>query len=567
MLSFNLYKKTAADKYTKFDIPKRYGGTRNICAPLKELKIVQQRLSVLLQNCAQEIDKANGRSDDDKRPDRIAHGFKRERSIMTNAKEHRARKYVFNVDLKDFFGTINFGRVRGFFLKEKNFALHPRVATVLAQIACYENKLPQGSPCSPVISNLIAHVLDIHLVQLASNTGCTYTRYADDLTFSTNKRDFPSSISKRSKDEGHTWIPGKELARLVEKNGFELNATKTRMQYRDSRQDVTGLVVNRKVNVSKEYRHTVRAMVHSLFTNGTFSFKYKVKDEKGITTVKETPGQNNQLQGMLAYIWQVEIYNRKIRAKSDPIPQNNPGRERLYRLFLFFDAFYSAKVPVIICEGKTDNVYLLHAIRSLVAHYPQLGTKDMSGAIKLNVRILKYFDTNTGRILGMHGGVAGLTKFMNQYHYNVRNRFKAPGALHPIIMLIDNDSGLKGILKAATKISKKKTTGKEPFIHVTSNLYVVPTPITPGVLESKIEDFFDATTLATPVDGKLFDPDKDMDTDLHYGKVVFAHKVVRANAETIDFSEFKAILDAVVSVIDEHAKTHAIPLLVAQQRL
>ncbi|MFX7853813.1 reverse transcriptase domain-containing protein, partial [Acinetobacter baumannii] len=92
--------------------------------------------------------------------------------------------------------TINFGRVRGFFLKDKNFALHEKVATVIAQIACHDNKLPQGSPCSPVISNLIGHMMDIMLVRLASATGCSYSRYADDLTFSSNKGKFSSRVAR-----------------------------------------------------------------------------------------------------------------------------------------------------------------------------------------------------------------------------------------------------------------------------------------------------------------------------------------------------------------------------------
>ncbi len=181
MLSFILYIQPNDKKYRQFDIPKRHGGTQQICAPLSGLKLLQQRLSNLLQNCVEEINK------DSSQHDKILHGFKRKCSIITNAKEHRNRNYVFNVDLTDFFGSINFGRVRGFLMKDKNFELHADVATVLAQIACHQNALPQGSPCSPVISNLIGHVLDIHLVRLASRNGCSYTRYADDLTFSTNK--------------------------------------------------------------------------------------------------------------------------------------------------------------------------------------------------------------------------------------------------------------------------------------------------------------------------------------------------------------------------------------------
>ena len=95
---------------------------------------------------------------------------------------------------RNFFPSINFGRVRGFFLKDKHFSLQPPVATVLAQIACFENELPQGSPCSPVISNLIGHVLDGRLARFAKTHKCTYSRYADDITFSTSRKDFPPEI-------------------------------------------------------------------------------------------------------------------------------------------------------------------------------------------------------------------------------------------------------------------------------------------------------------------------------------------------------------------------------------
>ena len=215
--------------------------------------LVQRRVADILQDCVEEINKVKGLKD------QISHGFKRKRSIVSNANKHRRKRYVFNVDLQDFFETINFGRVRGFFISDKNFALDPAVATVLAQIACHNNVLPQGSPCSPVISNLIGHVLDVALVKLASVSSCTYSRYADDLTFSTNERIFPASIAKREANPPDKWEAGDQLRAIVTRAGFTINQNKTRMQYRNSRQEVTGLVVNSKVNIRSDYRRSVRS--------------------------------------------------------------------------------------------------------------------------------------------------------------------------------------------------------------------------------------------------------------------------------------------------------------------
>ena len=80
---------------------------------------------------------------------------------------HRNKKYILNIDLKNFFDSFNFGRVRGFFIKDRDFAVSPEIATVIAQIACYQGKLPQGAPSSPIITNLITRILDYRIVKIA----------------------------------------------------------------------------------------------------------------------------------------------------------------------------------------------------------------------------------------------------------------------------------------------------------------------------------------------------------------------------------------------------------------
>ena len=364
-LAYILYKKPTAGKYAKFEIPKRNGGKRFINAPYPRLKKLQKRLSNLLQDCVQEINEAR------KIIFALSHGFRREYSIITNADVHKKRRYVFNLDLEDFFGTINFGRVRGFFIANRNFELAPTVATILAQIACHENALPQGSPCSPVISNLIGHLLDIRLVDLASKVGCSYSRYADDITFSTNKRKFPVEVARFDKVGIHQWTVGKKLERIIEKSGFKINNAKTRMQYLNSRQDVTGLVTNVKVNTRAEYRHNVRAMVHRLLNTGNFQVKRIIHDKKGNPIESKEEGTLEQLNGMLSFIDSVSAFNKKkittqssTKKKSKEITDLN-SNEEVYRQFLFFRKFYATPCPIIVCEGKTDNIYLKAAIQRL----------------------------------------------------------------------------------------------------------------------------------------------------------------------------------------------------------
>jgi RNA-directed DNA polymerase len=431
------------------------------------------------------------------------------------------------------------------------------VATVLAQIACHENKLPQGSPCSPVISNLIGHTLDILLARLASATGCTYTRYADDLTFSSNKRSFSSRVAKRGDVDADKWIPGQGLKRLVERGGFAFNDRKTRMQYRDSRQEVTGLVVNRKVNVPSSYRYTVRAMVDKLFKTGQFEFVVKTFDSTGSPLVTATAGRSKQLMGMLSYIDQVDLFNRKLCEKNGVPPADTAGRVELFRRFLYFDAFYATAMPVIVCEGETDNTYLKHAIKSLAAIYPTLATA--GSPPKVGVRLFKYAERRTSHITEIAGGVGGLCKLIKHYHADLASKFKAPPPRHPVVVLIDNDLGANSIYGAIAGITgKKKPTGSEQFIHVTGNLYVVPTPLGAGGAKTMIEDFFDAATLSATLNGKTFSREKDIDEAKHYGKTAFARDVVEKNAGTVDFSGFKGILDRVAAVVAAYIKTHTV---------
>lgn len=560
MLTYALYNPDAESRYRRFEIPKRHGGTREILAPQKQLKLLQSRLSDLLQDCVAELNQARGVVESQARPG-IAHGFKRHHTTMTNGRPHVGRRFVFNVDLHDFFGCINFGRVRGFFLKDRNFLLHTEAATTLAQIACFDNKLPQGSPCSPVISNLVAHSLDILLVKLATRSGVTYTRYADDLTFSTNKETFPISIA--SVEGGHRWEPGSDLERIITISGFSLNARKTRMQYRDSRQVVTGLIVNRKVNVPAAYRYTVRAMVTSLIRTGHFDFVHRKLDTAtGIVAENRLVGKRQQLLGMLSYIDQVDRFNRKLRQDNQLEPFNTDGRIELFRRFLYFDTFYATDKPIIVCEGKTDNVYLKCAIKALALAPANAKLVEPGTPPKLRIRFFKYAETRIGEITDLTGGVAGICKLLKNYHKDVTENFKAPTSDFPVIVLIDNDSGANSIYEAIAGITKKpKPAGRANFIHVTHNLYVVPTPFGVNNTPTSIEDFFDTSVLEVRLNGKSFNrANKHNEPERFFGKAAFARDVIAKNASTIRFDQFQVILQRIIDAIehyDSYRKAHA----------
>jgi RNA-directed DNA polymerase len=547
-LAFILYKKPPLTKYTTFTVPKRGGGIRTINAPSPELKLLQRRLSDLLQNCMEEINRKRNLRDG------LAHGFKRNRSIISNAVKHKRRRYVFNIDLQDFFPTINRGRVRGFFIKDANFLLHEKVATVLAQIACTDEGLPQGAPCSPVISNLVGHILDIRLCKRASTGGCTYSRYADDITFSTNKPEFPRSIARRSEGDAHRWEVGDQLAEAVVSAGFTINPLKTRMQYKGSRQAVTGLVVNEKVNVRAEYRRIVRAMTNRLFGTGKYQRLRMVPNPQGVPMPIMVDGTMAQLHGMFGHINAVDIHNSESATKDESRKQQAKAalrsKEKLYRRFLMFKDFYAASVPVLVCEGKTDNVYLQCAIKSLAATYPKLATVLPNGRISLRVRILKTANTSTGRVLQLDGGASFLDAFIRAYCGELK-KFRAPGMSSAAILIVDNDSGCESILATIRKRTNKKVERTDPFVHVAGNLYVALTPLNPPAKESKIEDCFAQNIQNLKLGGKTFSPDNKADSSKYFGKHILS-EYVKDNAAKIDFGGFGELLNRITAVVEAH---------------
>lgn len=231
-------------RYTEFDIRRRSGGLRRISAPIKPIKDVQRRLASLLLGWYT--------------PPAQVHGFVLGRDPRSNARPHRRQQWVLKADLTDFFPTIHFGRVRGLFMSYPfEFAAAP--ATLLAQICCYKKRLPQGAPTSPIVSNFICRGMDRQLAELARAERCYFTRYADDLTLSTDRTVFPEDLAVLVKGQAEV---GPALASIVTNAGFTINPRKTRLTRDSQRQRVTGLVVNRQLNVPRDYVRGLRNLLH-----------------------------------------------------------------------------------------------------------------------------------------------------------------------------------------------------------------------------------------------------------------------------------------------------------------
>jgi RNA-directed DNA polymerase len=216
-------------------------------------------------------------------------------------------------------------------------------------------------------------------------------------------------------------------------------------------------MVNRKVNVRTEYRRKTRSLAHELFKTGIFQHVRTIRDANGVVTPTTVEGTLEQLHGILGFIDQIDCHNFEREFNVDPHEAKVVlrSKEKLYRRFLMFKDFYAAKQPVIVCEGKTDNVYFLHAIRSLAAFYPKLATVDATKKITLNVRILKTVNTSTGRVLQLNGGASFLESFIKQYLVEIE-KFKAPGMQCAVVVLVDNDKGGDDIYNAIRTLTKKK---------------------------------------------------------------------------------------------------------------
>ena len=305
--------------YKRFYLAKKSGGKRLISAPMPILKNAQYWI---LENILYKVS-----------PTDSAHGFVPERSIVSNAQNHVGQDVVINIDLKDFFPTLTYKRVKGLF---QTFGYSQHIATILALIctepeveqiaidgkiyfaATSERRLPQGAPSSPAITNLICYGLDHRFEGIAKKFGFQYSRYADDLTFS-------------AKGNGKK-IVGQLLwsvKQVIENEGFIIHPDKLSVMRKGSQQKVTGIVVNDKMGIDRNELRKFRALIHQISKTGVEgkTFRQGVNLENSMRGYAEfismvKPEQGQQFKTQLDTIFGVKVKAEKKEIVPPIVPES-----------------------------------------------------------------------------------------------------------------------------------------------------------------------------------------------------------------------------------------------------
>lgn len=387
--------KNAFHRYRQFKIKKKSGGFRQITAP-------RSRSFMFMLDCLNEVLKAVYT------PSQYVMGFTEGRSVVTNAAMHKGANYVFNIDLKDFFPSIEQPRVwKRLQLQPFNFPV-PVASAIAGLCSMKETRemldgtkkdfyvLPQGAPTSPIITNMICDKLDHRLGGLARRFGLNYTRYADDITFSSMHNVFQENSDFR-----------KELVRIISDQRFVINDKKTRLQKRGSRQEITGIIISDRLNVSQKYVRDIRNILYMWEKYG-YSVAYakffpKYKEEKGHVK-KGNPDLVNVIDGKLMYLKMVKgeedsVYKRLYAKFQNLVAQmRNPKKTNDKHItyietmpLLDFEKKIGTSVEIVIKPKDETGSGNTEKGKGRFAYYLLAGTKQL---ISIN-RYLSETDIDT----------------------------------------------------------------------------------------------------------------------------------------------------------------------------
>ncbi|TIS45054.1 MAG: trypsin-like serine protease [Mesorhizobium sp.] len=324
--------------YHQFEIAKREGKTRIINAPDKRLKHLQRQIAPLLDQLYSVRNPV--------------HGFVTGKSVKTNALAHLRNRFVLNIDLKDFFPSITENRINGVL---ESLGVDSGVSRIIARLCCHNAQLPQGAPTSPVLSNMICFRLDKELLAFAKSMRCIYTRYADDITFSSHQP-MVALFEGSAQPSGAFALDllSSTLRNIVNGNGFAINPEKAHYADRHSRRTVTGIKINEFLNVDRRYVRNIRAALHSVEQVGKKAAQEKFeKDHKGkcdlgahlggkLSWLRYIRGQSDPVFRAIAIRFNANFPDRKI----DVTPTSHEVRDR-------------AVWVVEYCEGEGENLKML----------------------------------------------------------------------------------------------------------------------------------------------------------------------------------------------------------------
>ena len=289
-----LITKHISSHYLNSRIPKRDGSFRELQIPDTLLRSMQYNI---LSSILNEL-----------KPSKYATAYKKGCNINSNAHPHVGKKYLLKMDISDFFGSIRFDQV---YSAVFNTRLFPKqIGVMLTELCCYNDSLPQGAPTSPAISNLVMKQFDNNVGAWCEKNGISYTRYCDDMTFSS--------------DEPLGKVYGK-VKSMLDEMGFEINKRKTCFVTNHSRQSVTGLTVNEKISVSKDYKRNLRQALYYMFKYGLEGSVTRKKcpefyDKNGLF-MHQT--YYNSLLGRVRYVLSVEPGNIEFRAALEKLTKYN----------------------------------------------------------------------------------------------------------------------------------------------------------------------------------------------------------------------------------------------------
>lgn len=388
-LNYFIHPSRNKSNYKTFRIPKKSGGFREISAPQKLLKSFLTYTNILLQAFYEA-------------PDYVT-GFVPGKSVVDNAERHIGMNYVFNTDLKDFFPSIEKSRVWAT-LKCYPFKLNDAVADAIAGLCCTEFEidgqkrwvLPQGSPASPILTNIVCRTLDRQLHKLARTYNLRYSRYADDITFSGNRNVFQKDGDFR-----------KELEEIVANEHFTINEKKTRLQKKNERQEVTGLVVSDRVNVARQY---VRELDNLLF----IWEKYGEADAYVKFLTRYTPKPNLHRQrkpNMRAVVQGKLLYLKMVKGDDSEVWR------RLQRRFNKLCGIHQSDVDATVRYKYTIAEFEKKVSTVLEFSEDQKGKVSCSFSLngkKTHVFLSRYARTRLTNILAK-GDDAALAKFKSSY--------------------------------------------------------------------------------------------------------------------------------------------------------